>query len=441
MTDNRNLCLCIAAQEVRILVMVSSEHEVPTSRETTMRAFERSADRTWATKPSRALSLSLHLRGAFFFLILAYAFVAGQWYIASTLLGQRPRPAFHATGSHVSDLWSECASIVSTGLSDIGDAGATWLAHAYVGSNNPAPAISPASMHPRNRYMCRCLFPEVYAGKQPRLTAIVHSHNHRANIANISTALRSSSAVEEVVVCDDGSADGSLEEWHKSLPDSSHFVVRSNKLNELRNFNRAMRMSAGDIVVLLRDDDLLPTSDEWIKNAFRLFAEIPDLGVLGGYTGQLWDPHTHQGFEYGEQGNSQSGLHKGSIEPIQHIEPRSGIPFMFTECVWLAPLFIRRSLLRKAGGLELSIAKRGEPGVWQECVLSYEAWVNGFSVGVFNAPFERSAGGYSLDADEKLAGRVYERAVAYANRKYSRRRIHDYVALKNTKKLKPRTKI
>lgn len=363
-----------------------------------------------------------------------------QHYISSTFAGTRsppaPRPLQHQAGSSE---WDSCARLLSSGLKDVGDAGRVWLSHAYVGTNPPA---DDPKANDDDKFRCRCLVPQVHPGQQPRLSAIVQSFNHHGNIPNISNALKSSQVVQEIVISEDGSTDGSLHDWHAALPDMSHFVIRSNNLHELRSYNRAMRMSSGDVVVLLQDDDRLPMSDKWLQDALRLFETLPQLGVLGGYIGQLWDHATGQGFEYGEQRSTHGGLRSGDTKPLPFIEPNTKLPFMYAECVWIAPVFIRRSLMRKAGGLELTIAKRGEPGVWQDCVFSYEAWVNGYTVGAYSALFERGVGGHGSAASTlkvKQRERVYERAIAYTNRKYPRRRIHESILALNNRTLKARS--
>lgn len=363
------------------------------------------------------------------------AFVLSLRFIVAVLLGRRP----HASRPDPAS-WKFCAQLLAE-LPHPSLGGALWSA-TMNGKDNLDGGVVDFDALEAEKYQCRCRTPPVYGtGLQPKLTAIVQSFNHRQNIVNISTALKAAKAVEEVVVCEDGSTDGSLTDWHRALPGNQHFIIRSNNLHELRSYNRAMRMSAGDIVVLLQDDDLLPYTDKWLQTAMRLFESKPDLGVLGGYIGQLWDHETGKGFEYGEQVSTHGGVRKGNTQPIQYTDPATGEAFMYAECVWIAPVFVRRSLLRKAGGLELAIAKRGEPGMWQDCVFSYEAWVNGFTVGVFDAPFERGVGGHgSAASPEKLKQRerVWERAVAYTNRKYYRRRIHDYVVNLNNESLKKR---
>ena len=388
-------------------------------------------------KPSLQTRRPIQLIPAFF---LAILFIHLQLYIGSTFAGTRPRRAglpFIYTEHSISpsrDAWDQCARLISTGLRDAGDAGRIWLKHAFVGTQ-PQDQISV------DRFNCRCLLPQVYSGKQPRMTAIVQSFNHHNNIRNISDGLKQAKYIDEIVISEDGSTDGSLHDWHDALKGPTNFIIRSNNLHELRSYNRAMRMSAGDIVLLLQDDDLLPISDEWVQNAQKLFDALPDLGVLGGYIGQLWNHSSNQGFEFGEQISTHGGMRQGKTQPLKYIEPKTGLPFMYAECVWIAPVFIRRSLLRKAGGLELTIAKRGEPGVWQDCVFSYEAWVNGFTVGTYNAPFERGVGGHgsaSSPLKVKQRERVFERAVAYTNRKYPRRRIHESIVRTNEETLKKR---
>jgi glycosyltransferase involved in cell wall biosynthesis len=357
--------------------------------------------------------------------------------VLQTLAGTRPSPPIPA------DSWRFCVARLGE-LDDPDLAPAVWRESAR-GADNLADHSKPLAIDPRAReevFACKCEPPPVYAdGQQPRLSAIVQSFNHRGNVANISGALRASSAVEEIVICEDGSTDGSVTEWSRALTGPSHFIIRSNNLHELRSYNRAMRMSGGDVVLLLQDDDLLPVNDEWLQLAMRLFESRPDLGLLGGYIGQLWDPATGKGFEFGEQRSTHGGLRQGNTARIPYTDPETGTPFMYAECVWIAPVFARRSLLDKIGGLELTLAKRGEPGVWQDCIFSYEAWVNGFTVGLYSAKFERGVGGHGSAADAqkvKQRERVWERAVAYTNRKYNRKRVHDYVVDLNNRTLNVR---
>ncbi len=369
--------------------------------------------------------------------LVLFVWYRAHHYIVSTLTGTR----LHAHPiDPSSETYTECRPRVYAALGDLGDAGWVWMKYAGVGT--PAKIMERESYHAQNRYGCRCQIPEVYESKAPRLTAIVQSFNHAGNIANISSSLLHASDVEEIIVCEDGSSDGSLNRWASILRGPRQFIIRSNNLHELRAYNRALRVSDGDYVLLLQDDDLLPPTDEWIRNAFQIMEAYPDLGILGGYIGQLWNhDNGYKGFEYGEQVSTHGGVRSGNTKKIPYTDPHTGLPFMFVECAWIAPIFIRRELIQKAGGLNLEIAKRGEPGVWQDCVYCLEAWVNGFSVGVFSAPFTRGVGGHGSATSElklKMRERVYERAVALANRRYKRKLVHKNVVDRNDRLLNRR---
>lgn len=372
--------------------------------------------------------------GALGIVCSAAALVLSMGYVLAVLTGTRSSSVL-ALG-HTSN-WAYCNAILGL-VPDPAYAAEIWARSLRGRDNVRREALDFDAMGAEKR-KCRCRSPPVYsAGEQPRMTAIIQSFNHVGNVRNISSSLKASSVVEEIVICEDGSTDGSIHEWKQNLPGQQHFIIRSNNLHELRSYNRAMRMSGGDVVCLMQDDDLLPLSDEWLQNAMKLFESKPELGLLGGYIGQLWDPQTGKGYEYGEQRSTHGGLRQGNTDKIQYVDESTGVPFMYAECVWIAPVFVRRSLLEKAGGLDLSIAKRGEPGVWQDCVFSYEAWVNGYTVGVFGAEFGRGVGGHgSATSPEKIKQRerVWERAVAYTNRHYNRPKIHDYVVKLNNETL------
>ncbi len=106
---------------------------------------------------------------------------------------------------------------------------------------------------------CGCRLPDVYEPHEtPSVCAVLQSYNHAANIPRIATALKANPAIQEVIVCEDGSTDGSLGAWALALNETKHFVVRSNNLHETRCYNRAMRMSSAEYFVLMQDDDLPP---------------------------------------------------------------------------------------------------------------------------------------------------------------------------------------
>lgn len=404
-----------------------------------------------------------------FLLIAGALFLRGQVYIASTFAGTRPYRGVPPTVPVFTDrstAWKDCLTVLAANLRDIGDAGRIWLRYAYVGSNRPAdvdvvaavsrgsfrnfssttrdtqnPGVVTSRGDNEEQYRCRCLKPELYVNEMPRVSAIIQSFNHHENIGNISESLKNANTVDEIIISEDGSIDGSLHEWKTVLPDNNHFIIRSNNLHELRSYNRALRIASGDIIVLLRGNNRLPVTDEWIRNAQQLFTALPELGVLGGYIGETWNYDSGISDVFGDQNGTQGGVGDGDTKPLPFVEPNTKIPFMYSECTWNAPLFIRKDVVTEVGGLDVSIARQGEEGVWQDCMFSYEAWMKGFTVGTFHVAFDREVGRRrrgSSAMDIKLRNRVYGQAVGHANRKFPRRKIHDAVQSLNQQTLWPR---
>ncbi|GAB0490447.1 hypothetical protein MMPV_001684 [Pyropia vietnamensis] len=301
--------------------------------------------------------------------------------------------------------------------------------------------ISPTAASIKAQYECGCRQPDVYeAGENPRVAVVVQSFNHVRNIDALAGALRAATAIEEVIVCEDGSTDGSLEVWTKALQGVSHFVVTSNDLHEVRCYNRALRMTSADFVVLLQDDDLPPASSNWVMAGTTLFDADPDLDVLSGFIGQLWDP-SGVGAEYGESQSDHGGLRRGPTQRIPTISPATGAPFMYTECGWAAPLWIRSSAVRRTGGLDVDLFAPGQPGVWQDCVLSYAAWAAGGRVGVYDAGFRRGVGGHGTTRGTGGAERraaVWLKARTAVDARYDRLHVRELAVDLNSRLLLPR---
>jgi GT2 family glycosyltransferase len=281
----------------------------------------------------------------------------------------------------------------------------------------------------RDEFDCGCRVPDVYeAHENPRVCAVVQSFNHVHNVPMIARALIDNPGIDEIVICEDGSSDGSLDAWTEALHGLKHFVVVSNNLHEVRCYNRAMRISSAEYFVFLQDDDLPLTgvknageksaaasrdageiaaaeaADDganWVSEALDLFDADPMLGILSGFIGQMWTEGT--GYEFGEQQSDHGGLHKGSTRRIPFVSPHTGRPFMYVECGWIAPLFVRAAVLRRVGGLDVELFNVGEPGMWQDCVLSYAAWSAGWRVGVYDAMFRRGIGGHGSTSTPKKA--------------------------------------
>lgn len=333
--------------------------------------------------------------------------------------------------------------------------------------SHPSPAIARL----RDDHDCGCKRPAVYEGHEnPRVAAIVQSHNHVRNIPAIATALVDNPAIDEIIVCEDGSTDGSLDVWTDLLTGLTHFVVISNDLHEVRCYNRAMRMSSAEYFLLLQDDDIpgartvlhteaaarerkaaaargdaepliedLPVRN-WVTDGLDLMEADKKLGVLSGFIGQMWGPGD-TGFEFGEQQSDHGGTRKGPTRRVPFVSPATSRPFMYVECAWIAPVIVRAKALRRIGGFDVDVFNVGEPGVWQDCLLSYTAWAAGWRVGVYDAMFERGVGGHgSTSTKEKTAmrGKMWKKAKAVVDDRFERGFIRDHVLLLNNQTLKRR---
>jgi hypothetical protein len=126
--------------------------------------------------------------------------------------------------------------------------------------------------------------------QQTNLSLVVLSFNHRARIGELLRGIRRTCA-EEVIVCEDGSWDGSLEEWDRALDRRNDLLLRSNDLHEIRAYDRAIHLASAPIVCLLQDDDQLPADGGWAAEALGLFAADPQLAIVSGYFGWLGGPY------------------------------------------------------------------------------------------------------------------------------------------------------
>jgi len=254
----------------------------------------------------------------------------------------------------------------------------------------------------------------------PRVTIILQFFNKRQNIKKIIEHLRLTSA-EEIIVIDDGSIDGSYEDWMNYLNRPNDFLVRCNDLFEVRTYDRALRMARGEFVCLLQDDDIPPPNNLWVERALTLFDTFPELVMLGGRDGMdilMPDPvapgEQHEYYRRTGDIFEWPGVHKVRLYgPPDYLEPISGIPFRFAMTVNRAPTFLRRSEFLQIGGINQDYA----PFQLDDDDACVRAWLAGYKVGFYNSSFIRDldVGGMSLFNSEKRR----EQVVINAKRFYS----------------------
>jgi glycosyltransferase involved in cell wall biosynthesis len=221
----------------------------------------------------------------------------------------------------------------------------------------------------------------------PRLAFILLSFNHCQNIIPIISNLRKTIA-EELIICDDGSIDGSEKEWLRHLTRPNDFLIRSNDIHEIRSYNRAIDFSRGDIVCVLQDDDIPPPDGKWVTDALALFERHPKLAILGCWLGLMWKFRTAQETHtttkvYGHQAEPLASDWK--IDSIPFSDPVLKMPFMFIQTVGIGPIFFRKDIFQDLGGFDLNFSKPGEPGIHLDHDICFKAWLNGYQVGLFEA--------------------------------------------------------
>ncbi|MDP3920773.1 MAG: glycosyltransferase [Candidatus Omnitrophota bacterium] len=230
--------------------------------------------------------------------------------------------------------------------------------------------------------------------ENPKVSAVVTSYNHRANIKPILEAYRAAD-LEELIVCEDGSLDGSRDEWLKHLLRPNDFLIVSNELNELRIYNRAISLARGEIVIVNQDDDIPPQDASWIRDAVRLFDKYPRLAILGALEGAQQPIFTLDNYYRVKSLAERLGQAKFRIprKEIQHRDPELGVGFMFIDVVNNGPLIFRRQAYLELGGLDTSRSKAGESMMFMDYDLCYRAWLAGWQVGLYeHAPFVTNAG-------------------------------------------------
>jgi glycosyltransferase involved in cell wall biosynthesis len=212
-----------------------------------------------------------------------------------------------------------------------------------------------------------------------RLAFIVHSFNRVSNIDQLFHGLRNLGN-HELIVCEDGSLDGSYEKWMSYLDQPNDFLIHSNDLHEIRILDRAIRFARSDIVCLVQDDDLIPYETRWLDSVFTHFSTYPRLAILGGFMGfDSFDP-----------------------DPSKATPIWGGAQFRFVHHVNIGPYFIRRQHYEVLGGWDYSFSKVGEPAICFDNEFCLRAWINGYQVGYSFIPFKGPPGHYPLNGGTML---------------------------------------
>jgi hypothetical protein len=217
--------------------------------------------------------------------------------------------------------------------------------------------------------------------EHPTVSVIVQSFNQVKNVGALEGRLRHTCA-EELIVCEDGSLDGSHEEWLRLLTRPNDFLLHSNDIHEIRSYGRAIAFARGEFVCLMQDDDRPPADGAWLADALEVFARHPQLAVLGGWCGFN---------DYFAEEYNAPWLPVGAGR-IPTVDPHTGLPLMFVENVNIGPYLLRKSAYREMGGFDVRFSPPGEPGITFEAEFCYRAWRHGNEVALTDIPAKLATG-------------------------------------------------
>ncbi len=244
--------------------------------------------------------------------------------------------------------------------------------------------------------------PRQYRDQSP-VAFVVHSFNRIANIDQLMAGL-GRQGEHELIVCDDGSVDGSREKWLSHLNRPNDFLIHSNDLHEIRILDRAIRFARAEIICLVQDDDLVPPQTDWLQLALEQFSRFPDLAIMGGFM----------------------GFRSFHPDPDRARPVWGRAPFQFVTHVNIGPYFVRKQHYEALGGWDYSFSRAGEPGICFDSELCLRAWLSGYQVGYSFVPFKGPPGHYSLDGGTMLFSAAARRANQVRNQEaiYARYAAH-----------------
>jgi glycosyltransferase involved in cell wall biosynthesis len=240
-------------------------------------------------------------------------------------------------------------------------------------------AVNPDVIERVKAYKARVQSSSVPYRDRSRLAFIVQSFNRISNIDQLLTGLRQLGE-HELIVCDDGSLDGSHDKWMSLLDRPNDFLIHSNDLHEIRILDRAIRFARADIICVVQDDDLIPRDTGWLEAALTHFDTYPQLAILGGFMAfRSFHPDPKR------------------LTPIW-----GPAPFQFAHHVNIGPYFIRQHHYEALGGWDYAFSRVGEPGICFDSELCLRAWLHGYQVGYRFVPFKGPAGHYEPDGGTVL---------------------------------------
>jgi hypothetical protein len=217
----------------------------------------------------------------------------------------------------------------------------------------------------------------------PKVTLIMQFFNHSYMISQHVERIKKNKIIEEVIICEDGSSDDSLNLWHNKLKRRNDIIIRTNDYHEIISYNRAAKYANGEYLVFCQDDDLLPADDLWLRNAIKLFERDKKLGLIGLISGDLFKKNddilaTRSSNQYNWYGNEKL-LRDYTGNPIK--SSLVDIQFMYLSAIIIGPVIIKKELFHKLGGWDSNLSEAGQCGIGLDWDLSFRCWQQGYNVG------------------------------------------------------------
>ena len=255
----------------------------------------------------------------------------------------------------------------------------------------------------------------------PKLSLIITSYNHSQNIEENYNNIKKYKC-DELIVCEDGSIDGSYEKWSKLLQGPNEFLIKTNELNEFFILDRAIRSSKSDIVCVLQDDDIIPADSKWINQSLELFKKHDDLVIIGCNQGYIFD-NPEEKFNSFIQICCSDHPNITKNRRNEYLEKKDGnAVFKFVNAINLGPAFIKTDFFRQVGGFNLKKIGAGNPGIHFDWDICLEAQRFNKKVALLNVEnIKRRIGGASglmFDLEKRRA--KYKENLEYLNNKYDK---------------------
>ena len=105
--------------------------------------------------------------------------------------------------------------------------------------------------------------------------------------------------VDEIVICDDGSTDGTLlilKDYKNKFPELFHVIVNPENLGYVKNFEKALSLCTSDLIFLCDQDDIWHKDKvghivQYFSENQSISAVAHDLNLIGSYKGNktFWE--------------------------------------------------------------------------------------------------------------------------------------------------------